>query len=110
MSEDFSNTLQQLVATIAQRRHAAPETSYVAKLLTKGKRKIAQKVGEEGVEVALALMQERKENIISESADLLFHLLVAWEYSDVTLDEIAQELAHREGKSGLAEKAARFQN
>lgn len=107
MNDALSPALERLSATIAERKHASPEESYVAKLLSKGKRKVAQKVGEEGVEVALAMMQERKENIVSESADLLFHLLVAWEYAGITLDDVAAELARREGTSGLKEKASR---
>ncbi len=107
MSE-FADTLQRLADTIAERKNASPEESYVAKLLSKGKRKVAQKVGEEGVEVALAMMQERKENIVSESADLLFHLLVAWEFAGVRFDDVAQELTKREGKSGIVEKASRL--
>lgn len=107
MNDRLSSTLERLAATIAERRHASPEESYVARLLSKGKRKIAQKVGEEGVEVALAMMQEKKENIVSESADLLFHLMIAWELAGIRPDEVAEELARREGTSGLAEKASR---
>ncbi len=103
----LADTLHRLSQTIAERRHASPEESYVAKLMEKGKKKIAQKIGEEGVEVALALMQEKKDNIVSESADLLFHLLVAWEHAGVTAEEVAAELAKREGKSGLTEKRSR---
>lgn len=103
----FDTVMHRLAATIAERRYASPEESYVAKLMDKGKKKIAQKIGEEGVEVALALMQEKKENIVSESADLLFHLLVAWEHAGITAEEVAAELATREGKSGLIEKRNR---
>lgn len=107
MSDTLTTSLERLATTIAERRNASPEESYVAKLIGKGKKKIAQKVGEEGVEVALAVMQGKKEEIISESADLLFHLLVAWEYAGVTLDDVAGELARRDGVSGLKEKASR---
>lgn len=105
--KNLSDAMQRLAAVITERRAASPEESYVAKLLGRGKKKIAQKVGEEGVEVALALMQEKKESIISESSDLLFHLLIAWEHAGVSFDEIASELARREGKSGIAEKNGR---
>lgn len=108
MNDTLTPALERLAATIAERRNASPEESYVAKLIGKGKKKIAQKVGEEGVEVALAMMQERKESIVSESADLLFHLLVAWEFTGVTLDDVAGELARREGVPGLKEKASRL--
>lgn len=104
---NLDDVMQRLAVVISERRNASPEESYVAKLLGRGKKKIAQKVGEEGVEVALALMQEKKESIVSESADLLFHLLIAWEHADISFDELAEELIKREGKSGIAEKASR---
>lgn len=103
----FDEVMQRLRAVIAERKTASPEESYVAKLMGRGKKKIAQKIGEEGVEVALALMQEKKESIVSESADLLFHLLIAWEYTGISFDDVAAELIKREGKSGIAEKNSR---
>ena len=99
--------LDSLVETIRARVHADPETSYVAKLLKKGTRRIAKKVGEEGVEVALAAVAQPKAKVVSESADLLFHLLLLWQATGVTPAEVAAEFERREGVSGIAEKASR---
>ena len=96
-----------LFATIRARRDANPETSYVASLTAKGRAKIAQKVGEEAVETVIAAVADDRAGVISESADLLFHLSVLWADAGVTPDDIAAELKRREGTSGLAEKAAR---
>ena len=99
--------LSHLYDIVSSRRTADPETSYVAKLLGRGRAKIAQKIGEEGVETALAAVSQDKAAIISESADLLFHLAILWADAAISPQEIAAELARREGQSGLAEKAQR---
>lgn len=70
--------LDALYATVAARKGADPETSYTAKLFAKGTAKIAQKVGEEGVETVIAALAETPEKVASESADLLYHLTVLW--------------------------------
>ena len=101
------HTLEDLSDVIASRRDASPNKSYVAKLFAKGRKKIAQKVGEEGVEVAMAAVMNDREEIIAESSDLLFHLLVLWEHAGVKPKEVAQELQKREGLSGLDEKKKR---
>ena len=72
----MSDFLCELEGIIAQRRAVAPEESYVAKLMAQGTARIAQKVGEEGLETALAAMKDDRAELLSESADLLFHLLV----------------------------------
>lgn len=99
--------LAALYATVLARRSADPSASYVAKLTARGRAKIAQKVGEEGLETALAAVGEGREQVIAESADLLFHLAVLWADCAITPDDVMAELARREGTSGLAEKAAR---
>ncbi|MEX6724795.1 phosphoribosyl-ATP diphosphatase [Parapedomonas caeni] len=96
-----------LYATVLARRAADPSASYVAKLTARGRAKIAQKVGEEGLETALAAVGEGRAQVIAESADLLFHLAVLWADCGITPDDVMAELARREGTSGLAEKAAR---
>lgn len=103
----FGATIQRLCAVIESRRGADPATSYVAKLFGRGPRKIAQKVGEEAVETALAAVSESRDEIVSESADLLFHLLVLWAATGVRPEEVTAELARREGLSGLDEKKSR---
>ena len=101
------NTLTRLEATIARRLTASPDESYVAKLNSKGLAKIAQKVGEEAVETVIAAVSGEREELVSESADLLMHLLVLLQKKGVALDEVMAELDRREGVSGLDEKASR---
>ena len=86
--------LERLAATIKARREASAETSYTKRLLSEPL-KPAKKLGEEGVEVALAAVSEDKAALISETADLLYHLLVVLESRDVTLEEVYAELEHR---------------
>jgi phosphoribosyl-ATP pyrophosphohydrolase len=97
----------QLLATIIERRSADPSTSYVAKLTARGRAKIAQKLGEEAVELVIAAMQNDKAGIVSEGADLMFHLAVLLADMGVSFDDIRAELARREGQSGIDEKAKR---
>ena len=101
------DTLHQLAATIAARRNADPATSWVAKLHSKGVPVIARKLGEEAVETVVAALTGSSEDLTSEAADLLFHLLVLLDAKGVSLDEVLAELDRREGTSGIAEKAAR---
>lgn len=104
----LTEVLGRLAATIETRRNADPTTSYVAQLLAGGDpAKAAKKVGEEGLETALAGAGRDPEALIKESADLLFHLLVLWAAAGVPPERVAAELARREGVSGHDEKRAR---
>ncbi|HEX7782336.1 MAG TPA: phosphoribosyl-ATP diphosphatase [Sphingobium sp.] len=103
----MSNALDRLEATIRERRSADPDMSYVAKLTARGRAKIAQKLGEEAVETVIAAMGNDRAGVVSESADLLFHLAVLLADMNVPLADVYAELDRREGVSGLAEKAAR---
>lgn len=103
----MQDMLSRLEATIAQRRGADPSTSYVAKISARGRAKLAQKLGEEAVETVIAAMAGERGEIVSESADLLFHLLLLLADCGVSLADVAAELERREGTSGIAEKAAR---
>lgn len=103
------DTLSRLAATIAARRSADPETSWVAKLNARGVPVIARKLGEEAVETVIAALSGSREELIGEAADTLFHLLVLLDAKGVGLDEVMAELDRREGTSGIAEKAARGQ-
>jgi phosphoribosyl-ATP pyrophosphohydrolase/phosphoribosyl-AMP cyclohydrolase len=87
--------LAQLAAIIEQRARAAPEHSYTAKLFAAGPARMAQKVGEEGVEVALAAVTQSDDKLLSESADLLFHLMVLLKSRKLGLEEVVLELAAR---------------
>ncbi len=100
-------TLTTLEQTIRQRRSADPATSYVAKLASRGRAKIAQKVGEEAVETVIAAMTDDRKGAVGESADLLFHLMMLLADLDISFDAVLDELDRREGMSGIAEKASR---
>jgi phosphoribosyl-ATP pyrophosphohydrolase len=99
--------LDRLYETVLARKSAEPGSSYTASLYAKGAKKIAQKVGEEGVELSLAGALEDKAEIVTESADLLYHMCVLWANAGISPAEIYEELATREGLSGLDEKASR---
>ncbi len=104
----MDNTIKELAELIKERREKSPDKSYVSKLINKkGRKKIAQKVGEEAVELAIAAVAEKKKHVVSESADLLFHMMVLWEELGVSYEDVAAELQSRMGMSGLDEKAAR---
>jgi phosphoribosyl-ATP pyrophosphohydrolase/phosphoribosyl-AMP cyclohydrolase len=90
--------LAKLEGVIAQRATEKPEDSYTARLLAKGLGKVAQKVGEEGVETALAGAGESEQKLIEESADLLFHLLVLLRARSVKLDDVVRQLEARHRK------------
>jgi phosphoribosyl-ATP pyrophosphohydrolase/phosphoribosyl-AMP cyclohydrolase len=90
--------LADLVRVVADRAAAAdPESSYTARLLAKGIDTVCKKVGEEATEVVLAAKGEEHDQLVYESADLLYHLAVLWRASGVTFDEVAAELASRRG-------------
>lgn len=101
------DTLKRLEQTIAERATAAPDESYVAKLNAKGLETIAKKLGEEATETVIAALSQGKNELVAESADLLFHLLVLLQAKGVSLDQVMSELDRREGVSGLVEKASR---
>lgn len=90
---DFLHTLEGIIET--RRQAADTEGSYVARLFASGTAKIAQKVGEEGVETALAAALKDRKQIVYESADLLFHLLVLLRDAGLTLDDVLAELKTR---------------
>ena len=90
--------LATLEGVVAQRATEKPDASYTAKLLAKGLNKVAQKVGEEGVEAALAGVNESDQKLVEESADLLFHLLVLLRARKVPLAAVIAELEKRHRK------------
>jgi len=99
--------LDQLAQTIADRAAADPESSWTAKLLAKGPEKCAEKFGEEAVEAVIEAVKGDRARLTSEAADVLYHLLVMLQSREVALADVLDELARRQGTSGLAEKAAR---
>jgi phosphoribosyl-ATP pyrophosphohydrolase len=97
----------QVFQVIQSRKNADPSKSYVASLYQKGLRKIAEKVGEEAVETVIAAVGRDDKEVIAESADLMFHLMILLAELDLSLDDIRDELARREGISGIDEKNSR---
>lgn len=102
-----SAVIDRLFEVIEARRHADPSSSHTAKLFAKGTRKIAQKAGEEAVELVIEAVRGKRDRIVEESADLMYHLLVLWADARVRPQDVWQELMRREGISGVSEKAAR---
>jgi phosphoribosyl-ATP pyrophosphohydrolase len=100
-------TIHDLAATIDARAASGGEASYTRKLLDKGTEHCAKKFGEEAVETIIAAVGTNRDDLIGESADVLFHLLVLLKSRGVGLDEVEAALAKRTGMSGLEEKAAR---
>ena len=100
-------TLYDLEARVHERAAASPDISYTRKLIDKGVAHCAKKLGEEAVETAIAAVAEDRDRVISEAADLLYHLLVVLEARGVSLAEVEAALAQRTGQSGLEEKASR---
>ena len=101
------DTLSRLAATVAARRSADPDSSWVAKLNARGVPVIARKLGEEAIETVIAALSGSREELIGEAADTLFHLQVLLDAKGVAWDEVLAELERREGTSGIAEKASR---
>lgn len=104
MSADI---LERLAATLEARKQADPQSSYVAKLYHKGLDAILKKVAEEAAETIMAAKDGEREKIIYETADLWFHSLVLLAQQGISPNEILNELARREGLSGIEEKASR---
>ncbi|MSO73185.1 MAG: phosphoribosyl-ATP diphosphatase [Rhodospirillaceae bacterium] len=102
--------LIELFEVIQGRKTADPESSYTARLYAKGVNKIAQKMGEEAVETAIAAVAEGNERLVGESADLLYHLLVLWSAKGIAPHDVWVELDRRFGTSGVAVKEARKKN
>ena len=102
-----NDILDRLAATLEARKHAAPESSYVAKLYAKGTDAILKKIGEEATETVMAGKEGATDKIVYEVADLWFHTLVLLAHTGLKPQDVLDELARREGLSGLEEKARR---
>jgi phosphoribosyl-ATP pyrophosphohydrolase len=105
MSTKF--TLADLEKRVHERAQAPAGESYTRTLIDKGVAHCAKKLGEEAFETAMAAVQEDKPRLVSEAADLIYHLLVVLEARGVKFAEVEAELDKRTVQSGLAEKAAR---
>jgi phosphoribosyl-ATP pyrophosphohydrolase len=102
-----NDTLARLAAVLESRKGADPDTSYVARLYAKGTDAILKKIGEEATETVMAVKDGIPEKIVAETADLWFHCLVMLAHQGLGPEDVLNELARREGLSGLDEKAAR---
>ncbi|MFW5450405.1 MAG: phosphoribosyl-ATP diphosphatase [Methylophagaceae bacterium] len=103
----MSDVLKELSELLEQRKHADPETSYVASLYQDGTDKILKKLGEEATEVVIAGKDGDHKEIIHETADLWFHCLVLLAHNNINSQSVLDELERRFGLSGLEEKANR---
>ena len=103
----MSEVLQRLAELLEARKTADPSTSYVAKLYAKGNDAILKKIGEEATETVIAAKSGDKSQIVYETADLWFHTLVMLAHHGLKPEDVLQELARREGLSGITEKESR---
>ncbi len=103
----MSDVLNRLSELLEQRKSADPSSSYVAKLYAKGMDSILKKVGEEATETVIAAKGGNRDEIIYETADLWFHTLVMLSHAGLSASDVLDELARREGLSGITEKASR---
>ena len=106
-SRDSTDTLARLAAVIESRRHGDPDKSYVARLFAKGPDAILKKIGEEATGTVMAAKDGDRQRIVAEMADLWFHTMVALAVFGLKPQDVLDELARREGLSGLEEFALR---
>ncbi len=102
-----SVVLDRLYEVVMDRRTADPAVSHSARLLSRGLEKVAQKFGEEAIECLIEGAAGNHDALVTESADVLYHLIVLWVANGVSPEEVWRELKRREGISGIAEKASR---
>lgn len=103
----MSFSLEDLEKLVATRAASGDPQSYTAKLMARGMEKAAQKLGEEAVETVIAAVIKTNQGLISESADLLYHLLVVLKLAKIPLGDVMEELEKRTRQTGLEEKASR---
>ena len=101
------HVLDRLYVLIESRNGADPDTSYTARLFSRGRRQIAKKLGEEAVETLIEGIRGDRPKLVGESADMLYHVLTLWASLNVKPKTVWAELARREGLSALTKKAAR---
>lgn len=102
-----SFSLIDLEAIVAERAKVSPDESWTAKLVSAGQPKAAKKLGEEAIEAVMAAITNDRDNLVYESADLLYHLMVVLNIADIPLQAVMQELERRTSQTGLSEKASR---
>jgi len=99
--------LDELYETIESRKGTDPSESYTASIFDKGIGEMTRKIGEEATEVIIAALRETPQHVISESADLLYHLLILWAEQGIRPEDVMDELESRTGRSGIEEKESR---
>jgi phosphoribosyl-ATP pyrophosphohydrolase len=99
--------LHRLSETLAARRNADPSTSYTAQLYAGGPDSILKKIGEECAELIMAGKEGKRLNVVWESTDVIYHVLVLLAFYGLGIEDVSQEMRRREGISGIDEKAAR---
>lgn len=107
MMPPTSDVLHRLSETLLSRRNADPESSYTAQLFSKGPDSILKKIGEECAELIMAAKDGKRLNIVWESTDVIYHVMVLLAFHGLTIDDVLQEMRRREGISGIDEKKAR---
>ena len=100
----MADSIDRLHVAIRASRSADPATSRTARLIQGGRQKVAKKLGEEAVEVVIDAMGGNRENVVRESADLLYNLVVLWTVIGVDPKEVWNEMDRRERLFGIAEK------
>jgi len=103
----MNHVLDDLFDTIESRKGGDPEKSYTARLLAGGTPLITRKLAEEAMETAIAALTVKDDEVVKESADVLYHLLALWALLDIEPEQVWEELRRRTGQSGLEEKASR---
>jgi phosphoribosyl-ATP pyrophosphohydrolase len=100
----MSDSVARLYQAVLAASGADPATSRTAKLLSAGRGKVAKKLAEEAAEVVIDAMAGQPEQVVRESADLLYHLVVLWAHAGVKPDDVWAEMRRRELMFGIAEK------
>ena len=100
----MSDSIERLYLAVLAARHLDPATSRTAKLFQRGPSKMAKKLAEEAIEVAIDAVNGDNQAVVRESADLLYNLAVLWASAGVTPDDVWREMERREVMLGLAEK------
>ncbi len=106
-STNTAHFLDQLYETIESRKGAVPSESYTASIFDEGVGKMTRKIGEEATEVIIAALRETPQHVISESADLLYHLMILWAEQGIRPQDVMDELESRTARSGIEEKEGR---
>lgn len=107
MMPPTSDVLHRLSETLLSRRNADPNSSYTAQLFSKGPDAILKKIGEECAELIMAAKDGKRLNIVWESTDVIYHVMVLLAFNGLTIDDVLQDMRRREGISGIDEKKAR---